>query len=146
MPSPTLPGRCSVWARGSSRWRRPPRLVPEARLSAVPESVLTGSVEAFSHWIDWASDSLHLEVEEVEAGVADLGALLKVAYPAIVRVRTTREPVFVLVIARRGARLTVLAPDLRRRTLAVLRWNSTLRPPTPRRFTTNSTGCSMPLQ
>ncbi len=91
----------------------------DARLPNVPESVLNGAGDAFEHWLDWASGMLALEVEEVEAGVADLGALLEVAYPAIVRVRNAREPQFVLVVARRGANLIVLSPDLRRRRLAI---------------------------
>lgn len=91
----------------------------DARLPSVPVSVLTGTSEEFEHWLDWVSGTLALEVEEVEAGVADLGALLAVAYPAIVRVRGVRGPMFILVIARRGTDLEVLAPDLRRRRLPI---------------------------
>jgi len=94
-------------------------LNPDAHLPSVPASVLTGADDAFEHWLDWASGTLALEVEEVEAGVADLGALLAVAYPAIVRVRTARGAQFVLVVARRGANLVVLAPDLQRRRLPI---------------------------
>ncbi len=91
----------------------------DARLPSVPASVLTGASDALEHWLDWASGMLALEVEEIEAGVADLGALLAVAYPAIVQVRGVRGPMFVLVVARSGNDLIVLAPDLRRRRLPI---------------------------
>ena len=94
-------------------------LTADARLPSVPASVLTGSGEAIEHWLDWAAQRLALEVEEVEAGVSDLGSLLAVAFPAIIRVRLAREPQFVLVVGRRGADLVVLTPEQRRRRLPI---------------------------
>lgn len=105
----------------------------DARLPNVPESVLNGAGDAFEHWLDWASGMLALEVEEVEAGVADLGALLEVAYPAIVRVRNAREPQFVLVVARRGANLIVLSPTCGGGAWRLRRWKSSSSHPTPHR-------------
>jgi ATP-binding cassette, subfamily B, bacterial len=94
-------------------------LQPSAQVLDLPASVLNGSEETFAHWLDWAGDTLAIELEEVEAGVADLGSLLKVVYPAMVRVRGSQGPLFVLIVARRGDELVVLAPDRRRRRLSI---------------------------
>lgn len=95
------------------------KLAPDAHLPSLPASLLAGSSEAIDHWLDWAAGSLALEVEEVEAGVADLGRLLAVAYPAVIRVRGAHEPHFVLVVGRRGADVIVLTPEQRQRRLPI---------------------------
>ena len=99
-----LAGALSLAAAGSS-------------IPALPRDVLEGTTDDLGHWMDWASERLSLEVEQVEASVADLADLLRIAAPAIIRVRTRTTPAFVLVMARRGHALQVLGPDLRRRTL-----------------------------
>eukprot|EP01036_Dinobryon_divergens_P040422 gene40422-53438_t len=89
----------------------------DSSIPELPRHVLEGTTDDLEHWMDWASDRLSLEVEQVEASVADLADLLRIAAPAIIRIRSRTTPAFVLVLARRGHALQVLGPDLRRRTL-----------------------------
>ncbi len=79
-------------------------------ISDPPESVFT-SVNRFGMWLDAVSIPLGIEVEEIDAGYADVEAMLKTIGPGIVRVAGTEGVRLLVIVTSRRNRVRLLSPD-----------------------------------
>jgi ATP-binding cassette, subfamily B, bacterial len=90
------------------------RGLPARTAEAVPTLPRTASLSGnlARRWVESIAAWLGLETTEVDATRGDIERLLNTASPALLQLSLKGEPLFLLLIANRRQRVTLLAPDL----------------------------------
>jgi len=84
-----------------------------------PAAVAAGDAAELPRWVAWAGSRLGVDIEAVDAPVPQAAALLRQAAPALLLFHDGQAVRCLLLAGRRGNRLQLLAPDGRRRGVAL---------------------------
>jgi ATP-binding cassette, subfamily B, bacterial len=89
------------------------------RASPLPADFAQAPSTEQNRWLDWLGQQLNLEIDDTEITVSEFDDFLRRAGPAVLRFPTAGKDMVLLLLGARKDSLTLLAPDLSRRVVAL---------------------------